>query len=133
LQQGGSRAADEGGVAASERIVNTTRGTVVGVQVRRAAGPWTRFVGLLGRAGLDEGAGLHIVPCSSVHMFFMRFALDIIYLDAGLRVVKTVEHLRPWRLSAGRGGHSTLELPVGTVQQTGTRAGDQLEAMPAEK
>ncbi len=115
------------GVTTGERIVNTTRGTVVGDSIRSARNPWTRFIGLLGRGGLAEGTGLHIVPCSSVHMFFMRFALDIVYLDSALRVVKTVERLEPWRLSAGRGAHSTLELPVGTVQRTGTRPGDQFE------
>ncbi len=114
-----------GEVAANERIVNATRGTVVGESIRRAANPWTRFIGLLGRGGLAEGAGLHIVPCSSVHMFFMRFALDIIYLDRSLRVVKVVERLKPWRLSAGRGAHSALELPAGTVRRTGTGPGDE--------
>ncbi len=114
-----------GDVAASERILNMTRSTVVAESIRRAANPWTRFIGLLGRGGLAEGEGLHIVPCSSVHMLFMRFALDIVYLDRSGRVVKTVERLKPWRLSAGRGAYSTLELPVGTVQRTGTRPGDE--------
>ena len=110
----------------TERIVNQTRGSEIGARIRRADNPWSRFVGLLGRGGLAEGEGLHIVPCSSVHMFFMRFALDIVYLDAGLRVIKTVENLRPWRISAGRGAKTTLELPVGTIARSGTQPGDQL-------
>ncbi len=113
-------------MSTSERIVNQTRGSEVGAHIRRAGNPWSRFVGLLGRGGLAEGEGLHNVPCSSVHMFFMRFALDIVYLDAGLRVVKTVENLRPWRISAGRGAKTTLELPVGTIARTYTQPGDQL-------
>jgi uncharacterized membrane protein (UPF0127 family) len=121
------RSADDGdAVIATERIVNQTRGREIGGRIRRAGNPWSRFVGLLGRRGLAEGEGLHIVPCSSLHMFFMRFPLDIVYLDAGLQVLKTVENLRPWRVSAGRGAKTTLELPTGTIARTGTQPGDQL-------
>lgn len=109
-----------------EQVINLTRGTVLGRRVRRAETPWARMVGLLGRSGLAEGEGLHLVPCSSVHMFFMRFPLDIVYVDRDLRVVKTVERLKPWRVSAARGAKSALELPVGTIARTRTARGDQL-------
>ena len=59
-------------------------------------------------------------------MFFMRFALDIVYLDREFRVVKVVSNLQPWRLSAARGAKTTLELPVGTIARTETVAGDQI-------
>lgn len=113
-------------MAKTQRIVNRTQGTELGDRVRRAANPWTRFLGLLGRNGLGEGEGLHIVPCGSVHMFCMRFPLDIVYLDAELRVVKAVSNLRPWRVSAARGAKTTLELPVGTLARTRTVVGDQI-------
>jgi len=114
-----------------EQILNLTRGTVLGRSVGRADNLWTRFVGLLGRGGLAEGEGLHIVPCSSVHMFCMRFPLDAIYLDGSFRVVKTVPNLRPWRISAARRAKSVLELPAGTIARSRTEPGDQLGAAAA--
>jgi len=113
-------------MAAIQRIENETRATELGGRIHVADNPWTRFIGLIGRRGLAQGEGLHIVPCGSVHMFFMRFALDIIYLDREFRVVKTVSNLRTWRLSAARGAKTTLELPVGTIARTETVAGDQI-------
>ena len=113
-------------MAKNERVSNQTRGAVLGEQVRRADNPWTRFVGLMGRGTLPVGEGLHIAPCSSVHMFFMRIPLDIVYLDKDLRVVKAVSNLKPWRISAARGAKTVLELPIGTIARTGTAAGDQV-------
>jgi len=114
------------------QIVNLTRGTTLGRQIGIAGNPWTRFVGLLGRSRLAEGEGLHILPCSSVHMFFMRIPLDVVYLDAGFRVVKTVPNLRQWRISVGgKGAKSTLELPVGTIARTRTEPGDLLGSSTA--
>src|SRR5215211_1943115 len=74
-----------------------------------------------------EWRGTVIDPCSSVHMFFMRFALDVVYVDREGRVVKTVAGLRPFRLSVGgRKAHQTIELAVGTIAKSGTEPGDQL-------
>ncbi len=111
---------------------NETRGTVLATAAWRAANPWTRTVGLLGRAGLAPGEALHIVPCQSVHTWFMRFAIDVLYLDRAGRVVKPVPNLRPFRYSwGGRRAHSVLELPAGTIASTGTAAGDQITIQPA--
>ncbi|MHB8575107.1 MAG: DUF192 domain-containing protein [Dehalococcoidia bacterium] len=118
-------------MAKSERILNQTRDATLGERVRRADNPWTRFVGLLGRGALHEGEGLHIAPCGSVHMFFMRIPLDIVYLDKEHRVVKAVANLKPWRISAARGAKTVIELPVGTIERTGTVAGDQLDVQAA--
>jgi uncharacterized membrane protein (UPF0127 family) len=86
-----------------------------------------RAIGLLGRSKLDAGDGIVISPCSSVHMFFMRFPLDVIYIDKERRVVKAVTDLKPWRISiGGRGAHTAIELPLGAVAASGTRPGDQL-------
>lgn len=87
-----------------------------------------RTVGLLGRSTLDQGDGIVISPCSSVHMFFMRFPLDVVYVDKERRVVKAVTDLKPWRVSfGGKGAHAAIELPVGAVAASGTRPGDQLQ------
>ena len=60
-------------------------------------------------------------------MFFMKFAIDVVYIDRKKKVRKTVKALAPWRLSACFSAHSVIELPVGMIQSTGTLLGDQLE------
>ena len=76
---------------------------------------------------LDEGEGLWIVPCESVHTLFMKFAIDLVYLDKNKKVRKVRNAVPPWQLSACLSAHSVLELPAGTAARTGTVAGDQLE------
>jgi uncharacterized membrane protein (UPF0127 family) len=108
-------------------VVNATRGSVLATQVRLATKPWTRLAGLLGCAALRAGEGVHIVPCQSVHTLFMRFSIDVLYLDGDARVVKAVAALRPFRFSSGgRRARSTLELPTGTIVTTATQVGDQV-------
>jgi uncharacterized membrane protein (UPF0127 family) len=107
---------------------NLTRGSEVAARVRRADRPWSRAVGLLGRCGLGEGEGLLITPCTSIHTFFMRFPIDVLYVNREYVVVKAVRNLRPFRFSAClRGGaHAVLELPVGAIDASGTQPGDSL-------
>lgn len=86
-----------------------------------------RARGLLGRTSLEAGEGIVIAPCGSVHMMFMRFSLDVVYVDKSGAVVKAVSDLRPWRFSlGGKGAHVAIELPAGTVDRTGTAPGDQI-------
>lgn len=80
-----------------------------------AATPLSRAVGLLGRAGLPPGTGLLITPCDAIHMFFMRFAIDAVFLDGEMRVVGVRPGLRPWRLACCRGARAVLELPAGAA------------------
>jgi len=85
------------------------------------------MVGLLGRRSLAGDEGLLLTPCTSIHTFFMRFPIDILYLDREQVVVKAVRALRPFRLSAClKGGRSTLELPAGAIEASGTQVGDRL-------
>jgi hypothetical protein len=112
------------------RVVNRTTGGVLGDAIDRADTSRTRNEGLLGRSGLTKGEGLWIVPTSAIHMFFMKFAIDVVFLDRQRRVVKTVANLRPWRLAMSLRGHSVLELPVGAIQESGTKPGDLLEVVP---
>jgi hypothetical protein len=60
-------------------------------------------------------------------MFFMKFAIDAVYIDRKRRVRKTVRNLRPWRMSICLSAHSVIELPVGVIECSGTQKGDQLE------
>ncbi len=109
------------------RIVNQTRGTTIATSVEIAKSPWRRMLGLLGRKSLEPGQALVIEPCRSVHTAFMRFAIDVVYVDRAWRVVKVVRHLRPYRASvAFAKAYASIELLSGTVAQTGTTAGDVL-------
>jgi uncharacterized protein len=56
---------------------------------------WSRFMGLMGKPGLPDGEGLLISPCNSVHMFFMKFAIDAVFLDNGYKIVKLIRNLKP--------------------------------------
>lgn len=81
---------------------------------------FTRFRGLMLRRELPEGHGLLLAPCSSIHMCFMRFAIDAVYIDRDYRILKVVTHLRPWLgLSWCPGAWGVIELPSGTVKKYG--------------
>lgn len=110
------------------RIFNLSRGTVLAEEAEVAEAPSSRRRGLLGREDLPEGGGLLIVPCRQVHTFGMRFPIDIIFVDEALRVARSVERLRPGRLSPFvLRSRAVLELPPGTLERTGTRDGDRLD------
>ncbi|MGA9782238.1 MAG: DUF192 domain-containing protein, partial [Terracidiphilus sp.] len=113
------------------RVVNQTRQTEIGGRIAVADYGPRRRKGLLGRNGLDEGEGLWIVPCESVHTFGMRFAIDLIYLDRSRRVVKVRHSVGPARISGSLRAHSILELRPGTVAATGTEPGDQIQFLSA--
>ncbi len=91
-----------------------------------------RARGLLGRRGIQPSAGMLIRPSTSVHMFFMRFAIDVVYLDRDYRIVRIVHRLRPWRASrGGRGASMALELAAGSAERLGLAVGQQLTADPS--
>jgi uncharacterized membrane protein (UPF0127 family) len=87
--------------------------------------------GLLGRSALEPGEGLLIRPTNSVHMFFMRFAIDVVFVDRDLVVKKVVEQLRPWRMAGCRGARAAVELPAGEAARRGITVGEQLSLEPA--
>jgi uncharacterized membrane protein (UPF0127 family) len=91
-----------------------------------AATAWSRSKGLLGRSDLDEQEGLWIQPTSSIHMWFMRFSIDVVWAAGDGRVLKLVEGIRPWRMSFCRGAKVALELPVGAIARSGVQVGDHL-------
>ena len=112
------------------KVRNLTRGTSIGDAIACAETSAERRTGLLKHTNLDEGQGLWIVPSESVHTFFMKFALDLIYLDRKKRVRGVRKAVVPWRMSMCFAAHSVIELPVGTVERTGTQKGDELEIAP---
>lgn len=111
-------------------VTNLSRHTELGDSVRLAGDGANRRKGLLGREGLAAGEGLWIVPCEAVHTFWMRFPIDLIYLDRKCRVVKVRSNVRPWRLSACLRAHSVIELAAGTIAATRTMPRDELWMEP---
>lgn len=86
----------------------------------------TRLRGLLGRSRLRAEEGLLIRPTSAIHTCFMRFPIDVVFLDRQLVVVGVVTHLRPWRFAARRGAKAVLELAAGEAGRRGIRDGERL-------
>ena len=85
-----------------------------------------RLRGLLGREGLDPGEGLLLRPASSIHTFFMRFPIDVVFLDRELVVLGIHDTIDPWRTASERGAKVVLELPAGESSRRGLTVGDQL-------
>ncbi len=109
------------------RITNTRNNRLLADRCRLAASAVTRLVGLLNKSSLDAGEGLLIRPCSSVHTMFMRFPIDVVFLDPEGKVLRVYTPLKPWRSSRiVRGAKQTLELPAGAVAASDTRVGDRL-------
>ena len=91
-----------------------------------ASSPLARMRGLLGRSGLESGEGLLLRPASSVHTFFMRFAIDVVFLTPDGDVVKVASNVRPWRAVGARGAKAVVELAAGEADRRGIRAGERL-------
>ena len=112
-------------------VANLERNTLLGDRVRVARTLTDRTIGLLGTRSLAPGEGLWIERSPSIHMFFMRYAIDAVFVATDGRVTRIVENLRPWRVVWwARGARDCLELPVGAVAASGTRVGDRLELTP---
>jgi uncharacterized membrane protein (UPF0127 family) len=124
------RAAHKRGRALPVSRVISGDGTVVCERCEIADRALPRMRGLLGRDGLAPGEGMLIDPSPSVHMFFMRFAIDVVFLDKSRTVVKVVRELRPWRAAGARKAAAALELPAGAAARCGLRPGDVLRFEP---
>lgn len=112
------------------RVHNVTRQTILAEHAAVADTSSKRRTGLLKHDVLPAGEGLWIVPCEGVHTFWMKFAIDIVYLSRKRKVVKVARRVAPWRVSICLRAHSVLELPAGTIDATKTARGDMLEFTP---
>jgi len=113
------------------RVSEVASGRAVAERVRIANTHWTRFRGLIGTRGLAADEGLWIVPCHQVHMFWMRYAIDVAFLDDELRVVGLQADLRPWRISSGfSAARSVIELAAGALAARGVQIGARLAIEP---
>ncbi len=112
-------------------VTNESRGVRLARTAERAESTLARLKGLLGRDGLEEGSGLHIVPCDSIHTFFMRFPIDVVFLDADEKAVHVIHSMPAWRATRVYfSARSVLELPAGTLARSGTQVGDRLRFDP---
>ncbi len=110
------------------KIDNTSHETQVADRAVLADSSLRRTVGLLNRRHLEPGEGLVLMPGGTIHMFFMRTAIDVIFADSEGRVLKTATNVKPWRVvKAPRHTRYTIELPVGALQTSATVPGDHLD------
>jgi uncharacterized protein len=118
--------------AANLRAINQTRATMLCQRLEKAGGMAGKSRGLLGRDGLEADAGMlfeagRLEPFMCMHMWFMRFPIDIVFLNRQGRVIRINHNLRPWRISSiVWGARRALELPAGTAAQSQTSVGDQI-------
>lgn len=113
------------------RVSNLTRGTVIAERCRVASSLRERVVGLLATPEVLPGEGLLIERTASIHMFFMRYPIDVAFVDRNGRVARIASRLRPWRVIWwARGARDCIELRAGALDGTGTQQGDQLTFEP---
>ncbi|HKD68516.1 MAG TPA: DUF192 domain-containing protein [Candidatus Binataceae bacterium] len=115
-----------------KRAINLTRGNVLCANVEEAHGAMGRGKGLMGRKELAADAGLLIgagppIQVMWIHTFFMRFAIDLVFLDRAGRIVRIIAGVRPWRLTAPVfGACCVLELEAGAARRTSSAVGDEV-------
>lgn len=107
------------------RAYNSTKRAYVATEVETAATALRRMIGLLGRRSLPPGRGLLLRPCNGIHTCFMRFSIDVVFIDRTGRAVYVAEDVRPFRfIPYVRGAAAALELPAGAARASGTGKGD---------
>jgi uncharacterized membrane protein (UPF0127 family) len=95
---------------------------------------WKRSVGLIGRRSLESGSGLWIAPCNGIHTLFMRFAIDVIFLNEAGEVIHLAPSLKPWRIFGPiLKSCVVIELPAGTIERSGIKLGTRLMLNNAEE
>jgi uncharacterized membrane protein (UPF0127 family) len=111
-------------------IQNWTRAAPIAEQIEVARGMLRRGLGLMGRHGWPSSDGLVLTGCNSIHTFFMRMPIDVVYLDRESRVLRADGAMPPWRLGPIVWKAKTVvELPAGTIARTGTKPGDLLQVI----
>ncbi len=101
-------------------------GTVLATHVEIACDSRSRRRGLLGRDRLETGHALVIAPCGAIHTWFMRFAIDVLFVAKDGRVVKCAHDVKPWRMAVALTAHAAIETPAGTLRRCGAQPGDRL-------
>ena len=108
------------------RLVNAATGAVLAMRLEPAFDSESRRRGLLGRDGLDPEAAILIAPCNSVHTFFMRFTIDVVFASKDGRVLKVCRRLKPWRIAASLRAHAAIEFDSSAGATEALKPGDLL-------
>jgi uncharacterized protein len=116
------------------RLVQAGNGNIVAQEVMRANTFFRRLKGLMFTKSLPSGCCLHIQPCRSVHTFFMKYTIDILYLDAQYNIIGVEAKLKPGKIGAVYSNSvSVIELPEGTIQQKDIQIGQAVRFEPTTK
>ena len=108
-------------------VYNRTNGKTIAEKVKKAENLRDRLFGLIPRVNMDKSEGLLLKPCSSIHTCFMKFAIDVVFLDKNMKVIAVMDSMKPWRFSAWHiSAKSVLELKAGAAFNKISK-GDELE------
>lgn len=108
-------------------LVNKTKHTLLAKDIVIANTPFKRLKGLLGKKEFREGQAIILKPCNSLHTFFLRFAIDVIFVDKQNKVIEAISHLKPFHLTRVYWlSVLAIELPAGIIQSSSTYNGDTL-------
>jgi uncharacterized membrane protein (UPF0127 family) len=113
------------------KILNKSKETTVAKKALVAQSFFQRLVGLMFRKSMDHEEGLIFYNAPSIHMFFMYFPIDVVFLDKDMRVIKVCPALAPWKMASCFKSYITIELPTNKALETLTERGDILEFVPA--
>lgn len=109
------------------KIINKTKNTLLAEVAILADTFFKRMVGLLGRKEFKQGEALVLKPCNSIHTFFMRFAIDVIFVDEQNKIIEAISHLKPFRLTRIYWlSLLAIELPAGMIKSSNTQKNDLL-------
>ena len=106
------------------KLVNQHNARTISAGVELAVTRQARRKGLLGRDGMAASEALYLAPCFAIHTAFMRFRIDVVFVDAIGRVLKIVRNMPPWRMACAPRAHAVIELPGGTLGAEDLRVGD---------
>ena len=108
------------------RLLNERTGHVIADRLLSSFDSKTRRTGLLAHDTFPRGSAMIIAPTNAIHTFFMKFAIDVLFVARDGRIVKIREAIHPWRMSAAWGGYGVIELSAGSLEQSDIRPGDRL-------
>src|SRR5262245_62400245 len=112
------------------RLVNVRTGELVADHLIGAFDSETRRTGLLAHQSMPAGTAMIIAPTNAIHTFFMKFAIDVLFVAKDGQIVKTRGSLKPWRMAAAWRGHTVIELAAGSIERCEMLPGDRLMIVP---
>lgn len=115
------------------KLINKSKKNIIVENLFLADSIWSRTKGLMGKKDLAEEEGLLLVPCNSVHSMFMRFPIDLLFLDRELNIIRIIEKFKPWRATPMfRDCRQVVELKAGVALKKGVSVRDELEIIKSD-